>query len=73
MESKRTNVNGENVVECVLSVNELKMIYNALIRLWCNLVENRVNAIESSSEEFYYEQCGKLETLIYEVYDIINP
>ena len=73
MESKRKIVNGETVCECEFSVNELSVMYNALIRLWCNIDEKRANAGDRPSAAFYYEQCEKLDKIIYKVDAIINP
>ena len=71
MESKKKIVNGETVVDCELSINELEMIYNALNRLWCHIDEKRVEAGESPAAEFYDEQCEKLSTLFYKVDSIL--
>ena len=73
MENKRKIVNGETVVECELSTNELEFIYNALNRLWCELDEKRVCAGDSPTAEFYEEQCEKLSTLFYKVDSILVP
>ena len=73
MESKRKIVNGETLCECEFSVNELSAMYNALIRLWCNIDEKRAKAGDSPSSEFYYEKCEKLDKIIYKVDAIINP
>lgn len=71
MESKRKIVNGEAVCECELSVNELGIIYNALNRLYCQLDENRVNAIRLDKQEFYDECCQKVDRLIDKVHNIL--
>lgn len=73
MESKKKIVNGETVYECEFSVGELSAIYNGLIRLWLNLDEKRAKAGDSPSAGFYYEECEKLDTIIYKVDAIINP
>ena len=71
MENKRKIVNGETVVECELSVDELAIIYNALNRLFCQLDEKRVKARVIDSQEFYDEGCHKVDRLIDKVHDII--
>ena len=71
MESKKKIVNGETVVDCELSVNELAMIYNALNRTFCQLDEKRANASSPSTKEFYDEKCAKVDRLIEKVHDIM--
>ena len=71
MESKRKIVNGETVVECELSVNELAIIYNALNRLYCQLDESRENARSIDKREFYDECCQKVDRLIDKVHNIM--
>lgn len=71
MESKRKIVNGETVVECEFSVNELAIIYNALNRLYCQLDESRANARSIDKQEFYDECCQKVDRLIDKIHNIM--
>lgn len=71
MESKRKIVNGETVITCELSANELAIIYNALIRLFCQLDEKRIKASSQSSKEYFDERCQIVDRLIDKVHNIM--
>ncbi len=68
MESKRKIVNGETVVECEFSVNELAMFCNALNRLYCQIDEKR---LLSQFPEAYDEKCDKISALVEKVQDLV--
>ena len=72
MESKRKIVNGETVCECEFSVNELGVVYGALVRLWNDIDEKIVEAGDSPSEEFYDEYCQKVDRLVDKIRNIMR-
>ena len=68
MESKRKIVNGETMVDCEFSINELALMCNALNRLYCQTDEKR---LISQFPEAYDEKCDKIIAILEKVQDLV--